>query len=335
MTMFGYTKEELIGQSVEILMPERFCEHHTNLRKAFSQEPATRAMGTGRNLTGRRKDGSEFPVEVGLCPIKTDEGLVVWSSLVDITMRKQAEEALKNLARLKDDFIGTVSHELRTPLTVINLGLENLQAGIFGPLGEKQAEAIERNIRNAKRLGKLIDNLLDLSRLQSGRTKIEKKAVGLKHLIHEVIQSFQPGEKAGTAFFQEEMPANLPPLECDPDLIAQVLTNLLSNAIRYAKEKIAVKSEVIKGAVGTPEFIQTSVVNDGPGIPQEKLAELFNKFVQLDRGQRKGSYKGTGLGLAICKEIIEKHHGKIWAENPKEGGGVAFCFTLPIHKDGE
>lgn len=240
----------------------------------------------------------------------------------------------KKLEVFKDDFIGTVSHELRTPLTVIGLGLENLQAGILGSLNEKQAEAIERNIRNAKRLGKLIDNLLDLSRLESGQTKLEGKEVDLKHLIHEVIQNFQPAGKEGGASIQEEVAANLPHLECDPDLIAQVLTNLLSNAIRYAQGRIVVKATVIHGDGGTPQFIQTSVGNDGPGIPQEKLDELFKKFVQLDRANRKTSYKGTGLGLAISKEIIERHKGKIWVESPEEAG-VTFHFTLPIQTDGD
>lgn len=232
----------------------------------------------------------------------------------------------KELDELKESFISTVSHELRTPLTVISLGLENLQAGILGPLSEKQMAAIERNIRNTKRLGRLIDDLLDLSRLESGRTRFERKEVDLKHLIHEVIQNFQPAGKEGGALIQEEMEANFPHLECDPDLIAQVLTNLLSNAIRYAEKKIAVKAAIIDGA------IQISLANDGPGIPAEKLGVLFEKFVQLDRGTGPSSYKGTGLGLAISKEIIEQHKGKIWVENDGKKG-VKFYFTLPIQGD--
>lgn len=241
--------------------------------------------------------------------------------LIPSTIEKALKQ--KELEQLKENFIGTVSHELRTPLTVIGLGLENLQAGILGPLSEKQAQAIERNMRNAKRLRKLIDDLLDLSRLQSGRTKIERQEVDLRHLIHEVIQNFQTEGKEGIPVIQEEITTNLPPLPCDPDLISQVLTNLLSNAVRYAKEWIVVKAEEI------PPLIRTSVRNDGPGIPRDELDKLFEKFVQLDRGTRKTPYKGTGLGLAICKEIIQRHHGKIWAESPGERG-VTFHFTLPM-----
>ena len=246
------------------------------------------------------------------------------------------EKALKHkeLEQLKENFIGTVSHELRTPLTVIGAGISNLKDGIVGPISEKQAEVLEISNRNVKYLGKLIDNLLDISRLQSGRTKIDKKEVDLKHLIHEVIESFQQADKKAGALIEEEIATKLPPLECDPDLIEQVLTNLLSNAIQYAKKSIMVKVEVTKGADGTCadgalSFIQTSVSNDGPGIAPESLSKLFNKFVQLDRENHKNSYKGTGLGLAISKEIIEEHHGKIWVESPGKKG-VAFYFTLPI-----
>lgn len=251
----------------------------------------------------------------------------LYLKLIPSTIEKALKQ--KELDQLRDSFASIVSHELRAPLTIISLGLENLQAGLLGPLSEKQAGAIERNIRNSKHLGKLIDNLLDLSRLESGRTRIERSEVDLQHLIHEVIQNFQPSEKEGCASVLEEMAPNLSHLACDPDLISQVLTNILSNAIRYAKEKIVVKAEAISGADGTPQFIQTSVSNDGPSIPKEKLAQIFEKFVQLDRGSRVGSYKGTGLGLAICREIIERHGGQIWVESDGEKG-VEFDFTLPI-----
>lgn len=247
--------------------------------------------------------------------------------LIPSTIEKALKQ--KELEQLKESFVGMVTHELRTPLVVIEIGLKNLLGDVLGPITEKQAETIEMNIQNAKHLGKLIDDLLDLSRLQSGRAAVERKEVDLKNLIHEVVQSFKPAEKERGALVCEELPEKLPALECDPYLISQVLTNLLSNAIRYVEERIVVKSMAVAGADGNPQFIETSVANDGPGIPSENLDKLFEKFVQLDRATRKTPYKGTGLGLAICKEIIERHRGKIWAESP-EGKGVAFHFTLPI-----
>lgn len=235
------------------------------------------------------------------------------------------EKALKQkeLEQLKESFVGMVSHELRTPLVVIEVGLKNLLGDEASPLTPQQAQTVETNIQNTKYLGKLIDDLLDLSRLQSGRAEIEKKEVNLRRLVHEVIQGFQSTEKEKSALLCEEVSDKLPHLECDPYLISQVLTNLLSNAIRYAKARVVVKAAI------ADRLIQTTVINDGPSIPKENLDKLFEKFVQLDRASRKTPYKGTGLGLAICKEIIEQHHGKIWAESPKEKG-VAFHFTLPI-----
>lgn len=247
--------------------------------------------------------------------------------LIPSTIEKALKQ--KELEKLKESFVGMVTHELRTPLVVIEIGLKNLLSDILGPLNPKQAETVEMNIQSAKHLGKLIDDLLDLSRLQSGRAEIERKEVDLGHLIQEVIEKFQPSAKEGKSLVCTELPDKLPPLECDPYLISQVLTNLLSNAIRYVEDKIVVKSSAVKGADGTLQFIETSVANDGPGIPSESLDKLFEKFVQLDRANRKTPYKGTGLGLAICKEIIERHKGKIWAESSKERG-VEFHFTLPI-----
>ena len=193
----------------------------------------------------------------------------------------------KVLDQLKESFIGSVSHEMRTPVTVMSLGLQNLQDGILGPLNEKQAQAVETNLRNAKHLAKLIDDLLDLSRLQSGRAKIGTKGVDLGDLIHEVIRNFPMEGREGGLPIQEVVAASLPAASCDPDLISEVLTNLLSNAVRYARTGIVVKAATLDGEAGPPpRFILTSVANDGPGIPRERLGDLFEKFVQWDRDKR-------------------------------------------------
>ncbi len=249
-------------------------------------------------------------------------------SLVPELLRRAILYAIerKRLERLKDDFISTVSHELRTPLAVLELGLGNLQSGIAGPITSKQTEILNRNVRNMKRLSSLIDNLLDLSRLQSGRTKIWKRSVNLASFIHEVAQNFQVSESGPGPTLREEIASGLPEIEVDTDLLAQVLTNILSNALRYAKKEIVIRAIALAGAADIPS-VEVSVSNDGPGIPKEEIGKLFDKFVQLDRETRKSSYKGTGLGLAICKEIIEQHHGKIWVESDGVEG-VSFHFTL-------
>lgn len=320
--IFGYTQEELVGQTLEILVPDRFKAEHPDHVKYFFAHPSTRQLGAGRDLFGRRKDGKEVPVEIGLNPITTDEGAFVIASIIDITERKKLEN-------IKDDFIGIVSHELRTPLTVIGLGIENLQAGLGGPVSQKQKEILERNERNVRRLGRLIDNLLDLSRMQSGRVKVRHEALNLNALIEDVLQSFQEEENGKKPMIEKKFISNLPEVQGDPDMISQVLVNLLSNAVRYAQKKIVITTKTINGAGGAPEFVEAGIANDGPGISRENQSKLFKKFIQLDREKRVGTYRGTGLGLTLCKEIIERHQGKIWVESPKEQGAT-FCFTLPI-----
>ncbi|MBI2083063.1 MAG: PAS domain S-box protein [Deltaproteobacteria bacterium] len=241
----------------------------------------------------------------------------------DITERKRLET-------LKDEFIGQVSHELRTPLNVIELGLSNLQSGLAGPLNEKQAQIIERNSRNAKRLAQLIDDLLDLSRLQSKAVVPRLEKVSLNDLIRETLSNFPKKEAIA---IEEKMEPQLPSLECDPEMIGRVITNLLMNASRYARSKIVVQTEKARFQnQESPTEILTSVANDGPGIPPDKTEEIFQKFTQLSRNGAENHYKGVGLGLAICKEIMEKHHGKIWAESDGMNG-AKFYFTLPLRKN--
>ena len=325
--IFGYTQEELIGQTLEILVPDRFKAEHPVHVKHFFAHPSARQLGAGRDLFGRHKNGAEIPVEIGLNPIETDEGAFVIAFVINITERKKLES-------IKDDFIGMVSHELRTPLTVIGLGIENLQAGLAGPVSQKQKEILERNDRNVRRLARLIDNLLDLSRMQSGRSKIRREALNLNALIEDVLQSFRAEENGKEQAIEKEFMPNLPEVEADPDMISQVVTNLLSNAVRYARKKIVITTKTVNGTGGIPEFAETRIANDGPGISREDQDRLFKKFVQLDREKRIGAYKGTGLGLALCKEIIERHKGKIWVESPAEQG-ITFCFTLPIRGGNE
>lgn len=320
--LFGYTKKELLGKTVEFLMPSQWQSKHLKDRKTFFQNPQARPMGAGRDLFAKKKNGKEFPAEIGLSPFVTEEGQFVIATVIDITERKKVEG-------LKEEFLSMASHELRTPLALIGMGTENLLAGIHGELSEKQTEVLGRIQHNVKHLIHLINNFLELSHFQLGRTKIERKQLDLNSLIHDLLQSFRVGPKGG-ATIEEKLKPNLPRTEADPGMITEVLTNLLSNAIRYAKKKIEVTTNTIREADGSPCFIETSISNDGPGIPHEKANELFKKFAQLDREKRTGDYKGMGLGLAICKEIIEQHQGKIWIESSGEKG-VSFHFTLPIH----
>jgi signal transduction histidine kinase len=250
--------------------------------------------------------------------------------LVDITRRKQLEE-------LKDEFIGTVSHELRTPLTIIKGAVCNLRDGTVGELNEKQQRMVELGHSNVNRLERIINNLLDLSRLESDRSKLNRTDLPLYELIQETVDSFKDlAEKSGLKFTFKKI-SSIPNAYADGDMIVQVITNLVNNAMRYAKKEIDVKICIVNKIEGRElekgkRQLQVYVHDDGEGIPKERIGDLFNKFVQLNRKAGVSSYKGTGLGLSISKAIIDRHQGKIWAES-KPGEGTKFIFTLPEYNE--
>ncbi|MBI4208345.1 MAG: response regulator [Deltaproteobacteria bacterium] len=255
--------------------------------------------------------------------VKNIQGKIIGlvTILRDITVRKEIE-------RMKDEFIGTVSHELRTPLMIVKGAVSNLKDGIAGELTSKQIHVAETAYRNIDRLERIINDLLDLSRLESGRANLRRSNVNLRDLIEEVLRGFHVGGGDQKIELQSDLPKQLPSVYADPDLVIQVLNNLLSNALRFAKSRVRVRARSREDA----PFVQIDVIDDGPGIEPEKKGFLFNKFIQLHRSQGGGGYKGTGLGLAICKEIVQLHEGQIGVEN-QVGKGARFYFTLPIYSE--
>ena len=255
--------------------------------------------------------------------VKNFQGKVIGivTILRDITARKEVE-------RMKDEFIGTVSHELRTPLMIVKGAVGNLKDGITGQLTSKQVQVAEMAHRNIDRLERIINDLLDLSRLESGKGKLHRSSVDLRRLIEEVLRGFSLGGGEQKVELQSDISRRLPMVYADADLIIQVLNNFLSNALRFAKAKISVRVWAREEA----PLVQVDVIDDGPGIEVAKQGLLFSKFIQLHRPQGGAGYKGTGLGLAICKEIIQLHEGEIGMENQR-GGGARFYFTLPIYSE--
>lgn len=244
--------------------------------------------------------------------------------LIDISERK-------NLERLKDEFVGNVSHEMRTPLTIIKGVVENmLDDPDVPPVGE-QLISLKIAEANCNRLTKIIVNLLDLSRFEAGKSKLVTLSVDLHSLFSELLQHFELRFKETSLCVTSEIADDLPLVLADPDLVVQVLTNLLDNALRFAKSKITIKAEVMvdekkRGDQIKPKVL-VSVFNDGEMIEPQYLDRIFSKFFQVSRPLGEG-YHGTGLGLAICREIINWHNGEIWVEN-RNPSGVTFCFTLP------
>lgn len=233
----------------------------------------------------------------------------------------------KDLEKMKDKFLNTVSHELLTPLAIMKGGVNVLNLEMGGSVTQKQIDILGTFTRSIERLLKIVNNILDFSRLRSGHFKINPQSINIIPLIDEVVDGLR-GQLEKNGVVIEEHISEMPHACADPHLITQLLTNLLSNAQRYAKTKITIVAQ------SDDQMICVKIIDDGTGISPEGQKKLFREFEQVNRADEGQGYKGTGLGLAIAKEIIGLHRGKIWVESDVNKG-AQFCFTLPITQSKE
>ncbi len=323
--IFGYTKEEAVGKSLAILLaPERSKELEDIRTKV-------KLTGVIRNLEVRRKrkDGVFIDVALAVSPINDKAGnITAFLHLAkDITEKMRYEQRLKELDRMKSDFVSNVSHELRTPLTAIKASVDNMLDGITGPLGEKQARYLTRIKSNTDRLARLINDLLDLSRIEAGKIDLKPTHLLLVTLTKEVAESLRPVAVEKLISLEVASPDIGMTAWADRDKVIQVLMNLISNAVKFTPQHGKVTLAIQKNG---NEWVQISVSDTGPGILPKEANKIFAKFYQIaPLGKEKT--KGTGLGLAISKALVEMHGGKIWVES-KVGRGSTFCFTLPAQR---
>jgi len=315
---FGFTRGELIGQAVDMLVPERLRTQHERHRHGFTARPESKHTGAGRELFGRRKDGSEFPVEVGLNPIHASGNLLVLAVVVDIGQRKHIE-------RLKDEFVSTVSHELRTPLTSIAGSLGLLIGQWSDVLPDSATRLVTIAQKNIQRLVRLVNDILDIEKLESGAAVFHFTEVGLREVTEQAIEDTR-GFAEGFGVQMRFDPASADArVSTDPDRLLQVITNLLSNAIKFSSAggEVVVSVEAIDATK-----CRFSVRDFGPGIPPEFRSHIFEKFAQADgtNARRKG---GTGLGLSIVKQIVERLGGRTGFDDAP-GGGTIFHVELPV-----
>ena len=330
--LFGYEHAELHGHDVELLIPKRYRSPHRFHRKQYFLNAQARPMGAGTELFGVRKDGTEFPVEISLSPLVTAEGRLAISAIRDISDRKFAEKERARLvreraahaeaSRVKDEFIATLSHELRTPLNAILGWIGLIETGQL--TADEVSRALATVARNARAQAQLVDDLLDVSRIVSGKLRLQTTAVDLTELADAAIDVVRRAAEAKSISLETRYESRPILSIADPDRIQQVIWNLLSNAIKFTPARGRVELSLR----ANESNVEMVVRDSGQGIPAAFLPHMFDRFRQADSGTTR-PHGGLGLGLAIARSIVELHGGTIEAASSGEGRGATFRIQLP------
>lgn len=320
---FGYKDEELLGQKIEVLIPERYRGSHVAYREGYGGAPTVRPMGSGRELFALRKDGSEFPVEISLSPMESPNDLLVIGIIRDITLRKNVEkeltQAVRELGRSNkelEEFAYVASHDLQEPLRSVAGACQLLQRRYSEKLDASALEFIDFAVSGAKRMEELINDLLAYSRVSTKAR--EPILTDLNKVCADVLENLRSAIHDTQAVITKDQ---LPTMAVDPWQVSQLFQNLIANALKF-RGKAAPHIHI--GAVAETNVWHFSVKDNGIGINPKYFDRIFVVFKRL---HTRDQYPGTGIGLASCKKIVERHGGSIWVESA-EGKGTTFHFTL-------
>lgn len=314
--LFGYRATEVIGQKINILMPPPFASEHDSYLENFMNGKQAKIIGIGREVVGMRKDGSIFPAELSVSEMRVSGNPMFTGIIRDITSRKK-DEAMKN------EFVATVSHELRTPLTSIRGALGIILGKFSGELPDKTQKMLTLALRNCERLTLLINDILDIEKLESGAMLYHFNRCNLYSIIARSIEDNTGYAKHHQITVTFESDSETAYINADSTRMQQVMANLLSNAIKYSKSG----GEVNVTLANNGSSFRVEITDHGAGIPPEFHEHLFTRFSQADSSDTR-RVGGTGLGLAIAKSIIEAHKGQLhFFSVPKQG--TTFFFTVP------
>jgi PAS domain S-box-containing protein len=350
--MLGYTAAEVVNQitPASISDPEEVIAHAEALSTELGTTigpgfealvfKASRGIEDIYELTYIRKDGSRFPAVVSVTALRDAQDTIIGYLLIgtDNTARNQAEEGRKRLAeeleqirqdqmRFKDEFLSHVSHELRSPLTAIKQFTTILLGGLAGELNPEQREYQQIVLKNIRQLQAMIDDLLEVTRLETGKLTVEPERVSVVIAVTDTFNTLQGSARAKGVTLSYDLPPNLPSAHADAMRLRQILIILLDNAIKFTPEggAVAIQARVLQK---DPRFLLLEVTDTGIGISPEMGQRIFERLYQVSE-RTDTSRKGLGLGLHICKELVTRHGGDIWAERRRDKGSV-FSFTLPV-----
>lgn len=314
--LFGYSRAELLGQPIEILVPPRIRRQHASYVQHFFAESKARAMGADRELFGCRKDGSQVPVEVELSPLKTSEGLFMLASISDITERKRTEVELRRSNEELEQFAYIASHDLQEPLRMVASYTALLAQRYAGKLDDKANKYIRYAVEGATRMHRLVADLLTYSRVGSqGRRLVPVSAAAV---LAGVLERLGPAIRSADAVIEA---GPLPTVLADEEQLGQVLQNLIGNALKFHSE--AAPRIRIEAILHEERYV-FAIRDNGIGIDMQYADRIFQMFQRL---HERGKYDGSGIGLTISKRIVERHGGRIWLES-QPGVGSTFFFTL-------
>ena len=322
--MFGYDREEMIGKTIEFLLPAGMRGKHVDHRNSYTKKPSLRPMGVGLDLQGCRSDGTEFPVEISLSPVKTGTGSFVSSVIRDVTKRKELEQeiiaarqAAERANKANSAFLAAASHDLRQPVQALSLLNGALRRTVKDPLAQEMVESQEHSL---DAMTNLLNSLLDISRLDAGAVNPEIEDFSVQRLIDRLSAEFsRQAHHKGLQFAADDCDAVV---RSDPHLLGEIIQNFVSNAIRYTD-----KGDVKLTCDQLDDKLKVNVTDTGIGIEQDQFEEIFKEFHQC---KTPGSNsEGFGLGLAIVRRLADLLGHEVAVESTP-GKGSCFCISMPV-----